>query len=136
MNQKIGQIFREMSEINPPQGLGDLILQKIDLEKSKKIQRNIYLSYFSLGGSIVAMLCSVLIFGKSILSSEFWSMLSLVFSDVIIVTAHWKEFLNSLLETFPVVNLVAILVPVFTLFLSLNFYLSLSQKINHKLTFN
>jgi hypothetical protein len=136
MSSKISQIFREISEINPPAGLGNLILQKIDLERSKSLQRKIYLSYFGLGGSLAAMLYAILVFGKSFLNSEFWSMLSLAFSDIMVVAAHWNEFADSLMETFPVVNLIAILIPLFTLFLSLNFYLSLARRNNHKLHFN
>ncbi|MDO8529661.1 MAG: hypothetical protein Q7S18_03255 [bacterium] len=131
-SDKLQRIFKEIEDLNPPEGLETLILKKIELEKEKQVRGKLFLSYFGLAGSLAAAMYAIVIFGDGFLKSEFWSMASLIFSDVFIVAGNWQEYAYSLLETFPVTHLIAILIPVFGLLLSFNLYLSLIKKAKHR----
>lgn len=131
-SDKLRKIFKEIEDSNPPQELESLILKKIELEKKKQVRGKLFLAYFGLAGSLASAVCAVSIFGNEFLKSEFWSMISLIFSDAFIVAGNWREYAYSLLETLPVMQMIAILVPTFTFLLSLNFYLS-SRKNKHNL---
>lgn len=129
MGNEFKKAFQSISEIEPPKKLRGLILRRIELEKNKKIKTNLMLSYVGFFGSLLIAIESAILFGSSFIKSDFWSMLSLIFSDVLIVAKNWNEYLFSLMETFPVANLIAILTPIFMLLVSLNFCFYLSKKI-------
>lgn len=121
MNKKIYELFKNIPEISPPGKLTDLILVRI-----KKIRRRIFWTKiaFSTFGAFVSASTAVyfsIIFKESILFSEFWSILSLIFSDVTIVAVHYQEFFFSLLETLPAMTFAIMLIPVFTLLISIYF---------------
>lgn len=128
MTQKLSHIFKEMSEINPPQELGNLILQKISLEKNRRIRRNLFVSYTGLIISSIAIFPAILKFGVAFFRSEFWSILSLAFSDFMIVAGSWKSFLYSLGETLPIMYVVAMLIPIFAALAFGNILISLKNK--------
>lgn len=124
MNQKINQVFKNIPEIEPTFGLESRIFRCIELEKTGIAKRNLMFYRAGLFSSLVVFLASALVFGKDVLQSEFFSLISLAFSDAAIVAQNWKEFSYSLLETFPAVYAAIIIVPVFTLLLSFNGYLN------------
>lgn len=124
MSKKLSQIFKEIGGVEPGEGLKVLILKRIELEKDRKMKRKLFLSYAGFLSSVFGTSYALLVFGRSFLQSEFWSMVSLVFSDLLVVVGNWKTFAYSLLETFPVMNMIAILIPLLALFMSVNFYLS------------
>ncbi|MFA5777201.1 MAG: hypothetical protein WC906_02075 [Parcubacteria group bacterium] len=128
---KLSRIFKEMKQIEPKAGLNGLILQKIGLEKSRQIKRKLILSYSGMAGSLSAAVYALIHFGSAFLKSEFWSILSLAFSDFMVVAGSWKEYLYSLGETLPIVNIVAILVPIFGILMFLNLYFSLKKNYKH-----
>lgn len=132
MKQSLNQLFKNISELNPPSKLEDAILSKIETEKSKLLKRKLLFSYLSLAGSAAAVFATIFAFGRVFLESEFLNVASLAFSDAAIVSAHWQEFFYSILETFPVINTIVILIPVFALLLSLNLLTSLDNKKYHK----
>ena len=125
---KLSQIFKNMQEIEPSRGLNNLIMQKIALERGKQIKRKIFLSYAGITGSALATFFVAVSLWDSFFQSEFWSMLSLVFSDLMIVMENWKAYAYSLAETFPVANVIAILIPIFGLLAFFSFLLSLKNK--------
>ncbi len=135
MHQKLSQAFKNIPEIEPNRGLEALIMQKIGFQRAKIVRRNLIFSYLGLAGSGLAILGAVFNFGGPVLESEFWNLIRLLFSDLAIVAGNWGDFLYSLLETFPVINAIAILIPVFTLFLSLNTYLN-NRRNDYILKFN
>ena len=135
MHQKLSQAFKNIPEVEPNSGLEVLIMQKIDFQKAKIAQRNLIFSYVGLAGSGVAILGAIFSFGGSVLEAEFWKLSTLLFSDLAIVASNLPDFFYSLLETFPVISAIAILIPVFTLFLSFNTYLN-NRRGNLKLNFN
>jgi len=128
MNQKLSQIFKNIPEIEPNSGLEALINQKIGFQKEKTRKKELIFSYLGLAGSGLATLWAILSFGGAFWQSEFWNMISLLFSDLMIVAGNWKTFAYSLMETFPVINVIMILIPAFALFLSFSFFLSLRNR--------
>lgn len=130
---KLNQIFKEIKGIEPSRGLNDLIMRKVVLEREKQIKRKIFLSYSGIAGSALATFFVAVSLWDSFFQSEFWSMLSLLFSDLMIVMENWKTYAYSLAETFPVANVVAILVPIFGLLAFSSFLLSLKNKSNRNI---
>jgi len=135
MNQKLSQIFKHIPEVEPSSSLEALINQKIGFQRAKISRRNLIFSYVGLTGSGLAILGAIFSFGGAFLESEFWNLSTLLFSDLAVVAGNWPDFMYSLLETFPVINAIVILIPVFMLFLSFNYYLS-NRKNRLRLHFN
>ena len=131
MNQKLAKIFKEIKQIEPEAGFEDLILQKIDLEREKKIRRKLVFSYAGLAVSFAAIFPAILRFGIELFHSEFWSILSLAFSDFLIVAKSWNEYLYSLGETLPIGNIIVILIPIFGVLMFLNLCFSIKEKIRN-----
>ena len=127
MNKKLYALFDSIENLEPPRDLEKLILNRIELKKKTELRKNLFWAYFSLIGSAGAAIFTGLTFGQTILQSEFWSIATLVFSDAGVVLNNLSDFSSSLLETIPVVNIIAILLPVFTLTLSLSWYLKLPK---------
>ena len=125
---KLNQIFKEIQEVEPSRGLNDLIMQKIALERKKQIKRKLFLSYAGITGSAFATFFVAVSLWNSFFQSEFWSMFSLMFSDLIIVAENWKTYAYSLAETFPVANVIAILIPIFGILAFSSFLLSVKNK--------
>ncbi|MFZ2975358.1 MAG: hypothetical protein WA055_01865 [Candidatus Moraniibacteriota bacterium] len=130
MSKKIHQLFKNISEINPPEKLSNLILSKIEKIKIRIFWTKIAVSTF---GAFVSAGMSVyffIILKESILFSEFWSMLSLIFSDASVVATHYQEFFFSLLETLPSMTFAIMLIPIFTLLMSIYFIFEIYNKFN------
>ena len=109
MDYKLSQIFKDVSQIEPTDGLEALIMQKIGFQREEARKKKLVFSYAGLAGSLLAVFGAIFIFGNAFLQSEFWSLSTLLFSDLIVVAGNWKDFLYSLLETFPVINAIMFL---------------------------
>jgi hypothetical protein len=125
---KISKIFKEMKQVEPKRELESLILQKIGLEREKQAKRKLFLSYAGITSSAFATFFMAVALWDSFFQSEFWSMLSLIFSDLMIVAENWKTYSYSLAETFPVFDIVAILIPIFGLLAFLNLLMSIKNR--------
>ncbi len=132
MSNKLRQLFKNISEIDPPVVLAGFILSRIEKEKIRKAKRQLIFSYFGLGGSFALAIFAGIFFGQAFLQSEFWSMLSLIFSDIAVVAGNWDTFMQSLLETFPTVYTTILLVPIFTMLISANSYYNSKASYKHK----
>jgi len=132
MDKKLSQIFKNIKELELPKNLESLILQKIEIKNRRKMRMELIFSHIGIFGSVLAIIYVGFIFGGSFLKSEFWSISSLAFSDAMVVVSNWKDFLYSLLETFPFMHVVAMLIPIFTMLWSLSFYADLYGKNNNK----
>jgi hypothetical protein len=122
-------LFKKISEIEPSEGLEKRILRKIALNHKKQISRDmLFYRVWSFGSSALAIY-AIFAFGNSIIKSEFWSMTSLLFSDIKIVAANWSDYAFSILETLPVISLIFILIPIFALVLSVDFRRNLKNRI-------
>ncbi len=110
-------------------------MQKIGFHRAKALKRKLIFSYLGLAGSSLAIFGAIFGFGGALIEAEFWKLSTLLFSDLAIVAGNLPDFMYSLLETFPVISAIAILTPVFMLFLSFNAYLN-NRRGNFKLRFN
>lgn len=124
MIKNIQKLFKNLKDIEPSVDLEAKILRKITLEKSWQKQKRLILADALTLGSLGTFVFVLLNFWSGIVKSEFWSLLKLLFSDTAAVTSFWKDFLFSLLETFPAAHFAAILVPVLLLMVSLKIYFS------------
>jgi hypothetical protein len=131
MSTKFSQVFKNISQIEPSSELKDLILCGIEKEKTRQIKRKIYFSYSGMVGSFSAAVYTLIYLGNAFFKSEFWSILSLAFSDAQVVAGYWKTYLYSLLETLPTLTIVLILIPILGLIMSVGFYLDLKNKNKH-----
>jgi len=132
MSKRLKKLCEGICELNPPKSLCGFIFAQIEKEKIRKVKRQLIFSYFGLGGSFVLAIFVGILFGQAFLQSEFWTMLSLVFSDIAIVLKNWDTFFLSLLETFPTMHVIIFLVPVFMMLVSANFYLTNKASYKHK----
>jgi len=135
MSEKLKQLFQKISELNPPVALADFVFARIEKEKIKKAKRQLIFSYLGLFGSGALAIFALTIFGQAFWQSEFWTMLSLIFSDIAIVAKNWDTFFLSLLETFPVVHATILLVPVFVMLISINSYFTNKANYKHKFSY-
>jgi hypothetical protein len=115
INMELKQSKNNICEIEPPKGLKQAVLGRIKLEQEKKVFRKKILYFCGFFACISAFLFSGIYFGHEILTSDFWSIGSLAFTDLKIVSAYWQEFSLSLLETFPFEAVAFVLAPVFML---------------------
>jgi hypothetical protein len=132
MSEKLSQIFKKISEIEPPLGLERAILERIDLEKNKKLRLELVFSKMGICASLIGFLYVVFALGGALVSSEFASMLTLIFSDLTTVARNWNDYAFSLVETFPTLTIAIILIPLFIFFLLLSSYINLNNKKYHK----
>ena len=113
--KKANHIFNSICEIQPPEHLEEAVLRRISEAKAERIRSRqlLFKCGFVLSG--VTLLVAGIFFGNEIITSEFWSIASLGFSDMGIVLSHWQSFGLSLLETLPTVALASMLAPMFFL---------------------
>lgn len=132
MNKELHQIFKNLSELEPSLRLKSAIFQRITFEQKRQIQRDLILYRVWSLGSLGLVLYTFFAFGSTVLKSEFWDVFTLAFSDLQVVLSNWNDYVLSVMETLPVVNIVIILASVFALMLSLNFYWTLKNKSNFR----
>lgn len=130
MSQKLEQLFKSVSQINPPEKMASAILTRIEKIQKRKLWLKAGSSFFGAFTSVLTAVYFFATFGKSILESEFWNILSLAFSDVTIVASHYQEFFFSLLETLPALTFALMLIPIFTLLISMHFISEIYNKFN------
>lgn len=112
---KSNNLFNNISEIDPPAYLKKAVFKRIAKENQKQLLRKKMLYFCGFSVSIISLFTSILFFGKNIMTSDFWSIGLLAFSDMKVVFTYWQEYLLSLLETFPVEAMTFIMVPMFIL---------------------
>lgn len=136
MSKKLTELFQNISEKSPDEKLADLILAKIEKMQKRKLWLEAVSSFSGVFLSISMAIYIFLFFGKSLLDSQFWGILSLAFSDVSVVVTHSQEFFYSLLETLPAMTFAVMLIPIFTLLVSLYSTVEIFDKFNkHKYYF-
>ena len=114
---KLNELFKNTREIEPASRLESSILSRIETLKKRSLKRKLAFSYLGIALSGSATAYAGLALGRTFLASEFWGLLKLIFSDAGIVIQNWRGFSYSLLETMPIADLIAILIPVFVLVL-------------------
>ncbi len=136
MSLNLHNLFKNLKTLEPSEGLEGKILQRVALKRSRQIKRNLAFVYAGFLLSFGAFLYTVFSSGNALLRSEFMDLAKLVFSDGGVIASHGGDFALSLLETFPVMDMVAILIPIFAVMLLLSLYLKLVNKTNYNYTKN
>lgn len=132
----ISQLFAHVPDLQPSPELEGVILRAVDALEESRVRRARLWSYAGFFSSTVALLYAGFEFGGSLIRSEFWTIVHLIFSDMQVVVANWNQFVYSVLETFPVVSILALLIPVALLLWSFSSWASLHQKTHHRYAFN
>lgn len=130
MSQKLNDLFKNLKTLEPSAGLEGKILKAIALGKSLAIRKKLMYARAGLAVSFGTLIYALVIFGKSFLESDFWNIAKLVFSDTGIIAGHAGEYSASLLETLPVVEIFAMLLPVFAVMMLLSYYFKFTNN-NH-----
>jgi hypothetical protein len=133
MTQNLQKIFKNLKNIEPSRGLEGKILKAISLENSRKMARKLAAARAGLAVSFGALAYTLFVFGRDFLESDFWNLAKLSFSDGGTVAKNWGDFSFSLLETLPVVEIFAMLVPVLAVLAMFSYYFKFS---NHNLKHN
>lgn len=126
--QSVKETFEKKASQEPSQFLRANILRNISIlqEKREKNQK-----YFSLIIGVVSFgtfLLGITQYGISFIQSEFWTIFSLIFSDLGVLVGSFQDFLFLLLETLPLIPLIAFFLPVALFFWSMSVLLALFEK--------
>jgi hypothetical protein len=115
-------------ELEPPEGLYEKILKRIQFE-SRRLAK---IKFVLFGSSAIISLAGVFFSFQYILQemsqSGFYNYLSLVFSDTGVVTTYWKEFSLLLAESAPVMGIIFFLGAVLALLGSLKYLYPYEQR--------
>ncbi len=132
--QTLHTLFKDMNMPSHRTSLVCDILRSINIlsEKQLRRQKNIFL--FGMSVSFMSILFSLFFFGNSLVQSDFWSIFSIIFSDISVIVLHFSDFGFLLLETFPVVPLLILFVPVFFFCILFSLYHTKIQSI-HRLSY-
>ena len=123
-------LFKNLTEIEPSRSLETRILRSVALEKSLRIKQKLMFARAGLAVSFGALFYALFVFGRAFLESDFWNLAKLMFTDTGIIAGHLGDFSISLLETLPVVEIFAMLVPVLAAMMLLSYYFKFTSN-NH-----
>lgn len=112
--------FKEREVAEPKVGLERRILSAVLVLRNREMKRRLMISYVGIVSSLGALVYSSLTFGKTLLESDFWNIVSLVFSDLTMAVQYSNDFLLSLAETFPAFSVATVLLPIFIFCIFLN----------------
>lgn len=115
--EKINQIFNSLPEVEPSNNLKSLIMQRIKMAEQKKAAKRLFALRFSMSVTSLAFALAAYYGGRELLSSQFWNIAMLGFSDFNLVLSNWQTFAWSLLETIPVSAISILLSPILILML-------------------
>jgi hypothetical protein len=122
MERDFNNNMNSVCDIEPPAYLRGLILARIAREEQKRQMCRKMLLWSGFFASGIGVVSSIAYFGSAIVASDFWSIASLAFSDLGTVVGHWQDYGLSLLETLPVVSIIAVLVPVAAILVLMKYY--------------
>jgi hypothetical protein len=132
MTQNLQKIFKNLKNIEPSRGLEGRILKAISFKNGQALKRKLMAARAGLAVSFGALAYALFVFGRAFLESDFWNLAKLSLSDGGTVARNWGDFSFSLLETLPVVEIFAVLVPVFAVMMMASWYFKFSNnKLNH-----
>lgn len=106
--------------IEPPTGLFEKIMNRIHKEERLlTIKRRIVIFSIGLVGSLAGFVPAFRMAQAGFIESGFVQFISLIFSDFSVVITYWQSFVSVLLETFPIMSIIALLVILFVFLESL-----------------
>jgi hypothetical protein len=132
MSNKLKKFISGSSRLEVPADLKERILSEIRSLSERQLRMRIRLAYAGIFLSLIMAFSSIFNASRGFIKSDFWQVLSLLFTDLSVIARNWQEFLFSLEETFPLGLVLMVLIPVFTLLISLVYYFDNSQHNNVK----
>ena len=119
--KNLAHIIKTIVAPVPPAGFEERIFLALEKAQAKELRMKLIFIWSGLMASGGMLAGSMYLWKDAVLESSFWSLVALIFSDAGVVWAHTSEFALSLLETLPVVPLMAIFagLAAFNLFLGL-----------------
>lgn len=120
MSQTTQSLFHQ-ARPKAPEGLSFRILTAIESEAARRAAFQAKLASWGAFSSFAVFLVSLVVAGNSFLSSDFWQISSLLFSDLSLVLAHAETFALSLAETFPAASAALLIAPLFLSVVALTF---------------
>lgn len=104
-------------EIEPPPELFEKIVSRIQKEKRlASARQKIFIFSAGLFWSLVAFIPSYQIVRAELMQSGFFQFFSLIFSDLSVVVVYWQSFAFTLMESLPIMSLLAFFLVLFILF--------------------
>ena len=120
MHKEDNQFFADSSEQEAPTCLLENIMRRIRVEKYVlKLKRRVVIFSICFAGMAVAYVPVFRIIEKNFVDSGFWEFLSLIFLHFSIIAMYWQSYLFALLESLPVMSMVAFLAYVLIFLVSL-----------------
>lgn len=121
---QIRNVFPSLPQEAPSPSLRGAILLRITAEEELLAKRKRSWALFGLLTSFGVLSVFGLQYGALFLQSDFWTLLSLVFSDLGIIAVSFQDFFYSLLETLPVGPLLFFFLPLTIFFWSTSLFFS------------
>ena len=112
MNHMHTQQRESSGQQDPPQGLFKKIIGKIDQERLMYAKHRMVLIWVCFASSIGALVAAFIWMRSAFADSGSEEFLSLIFSDFDAIIAHWQSYVIAVLESLPIVNMVAFLIAV------------------------
>ena len=128
MKPSLASLFRSLPETELPSGLEGRIFERITLLRLREARFAMMFSYARLLVSGVLSAVSVFFVGSTILESDFIHVVSLFLSDMTLLAQYGNSIFWFLLETFPVVPVVFLLMPIFLLSISVSLHVASLNK--------
>jgi len=114
---KLRTLFQKIDSPDLPIDLEGKILRRIEAIEATRLRRALLITRIGRIVSLIAIVSAGSIFAQTIITSDFWQLVSLLFSDASVVTQYWSAFLLSLLETLPALQISLILMPLLSFLL-------------------
>lgn len=123
----LSSIFKNIA-CAPDPSLEGRVLSALRAERARLLRWQNRLAIGSVAASVVLFASTMFFLGTALVQSEFWSLLTLLFSDLGVIATSGGDFVSSLLETVPLVPLIALFAPLTLFFFSMSFLLSLGER--------
>jgi len=130
-DEDYGNLFGKMDRREPPAGLLDAIILKIN-EKSLRMARIRFVFFTLLSlAALSAFIPAWQELRLEISQSGFLQFASLLFSDLGIVANYWQDFTMTMAESLPILGISAVLAAIFAFLISIKYMVR-----DRKLIFN
>ena len=127
MNKQLQYLY-QWSNVSPSPSLENRVLLAVEQERQKQDFRNRILVSFGLSASVLTLIPAAWVYGGQFFGSDFWSMFTLLFSDIQVVWEYSSDFFLSLFEMFPIEAAALLFIPTFAFLLLLRMYVSLEDQ--------
>lgn len=119
--QSAQSLLFSQSRPEVPPGLSGRVVAAIEFEAIRRLRFRLRVASTCSFLSIILFFVNLTLVGEGFLTSDFWRLTALLFSDLSLVLTNLEAFLFSLAETFPAASASLLLLPVFLSIVALLF---------------